>query len=258
MQENGISSELDAIRPSQCCSDLPDNCYRPAYAGPNYGEKTKILFVGLDPGTSETDGVRKTFTADQWQRFVFFDGYRKQKNKKNESWNGHYRGCVRIASTLLRMACEQDCRSACRLKPTSECALSYFAQTNVVKCASPKSGMSFAAERKITVCIATNLFGEIELLQPNVIVLQGRNRKSGRIYNDFERELEGAKWGSLTTDEERLVGTITWTRGRLEGRKTVLVCLAHPSARGKSNFSSAWVREILPSMPKIHSLLTAF
>jgi hypothetical protein len=106
MQENGISSELDAIRPSQCCSDLPDNCYRPAYVGPNYGGKTKILFVGLDPGTSATDGVPKTLTAQEWQRWVFFDGYRKQASKKNESWNGHYRGCVRMASALLRMACE--------------------------------------------------------------------------------------------------------------------------------------------------------
>ena len=118
--------------------------------------------------------------------------------------------------------------------------------------------MKFGAEQRITACMAMNLFGEIELLQPDVIVLQGRNRKSGQIYNGFERELQRAKWGSVTIDEEGLMGTITWTRGQLNGRKTVLVRLAHPSARGKSNFSSAWVREIRPSIPKIHALLTAF
>jgi hypothetical protein len=167
MRGNDISSQLDAIRPSQCCSDLPDNCYRPAYVGPNYGRRTKILFVGLDPGTSATDAVPKSLTAQEWQRWVFFDGYRQQESKKsNKPWNAHYRGCLKIASGLLRMACDQDCGRACRLKPPSECALSYFAQTNVVKCASPNSGMKFDAERKITVCMATNLFGEIELLQP--------------------------------------------------------------------------------------------
>jgi len=106
--------------------------------------------------------------------------------------------------------------------------------------------------------MARNLFGEIELLQPDVIILQGRDRNSGHIHKDFERELEQAKWGSLTTDEEGLIGTITWTRGQLNGRKTALVLLAHPSAQGKSNFSNAWVREILPSIPKIHALLTGF
>ena len=258
MSERDLLSRLDSIRPLACCSDLPESCYRPAYVGPHYGERTKILFVGLDSGTSGTDDVPKALTAREWQCRVFSDGYRKQEGKKrNESWNDHYRGCVRTASAILGMACESECSSACRVKPSSECALSYFAQTNAVKCAPPNSGMAFVAGHRIQHCMPKNFFGEVEVLQPDVIVLQGRDRRSGHIHKDFERELTSENWGSLAIEEESLVGAITWTRGKLAGRKTVLALFSHPSARGKSNFANAWVREILPSIPKIHALLEA-
>jgi len=253
MPEADLLSRLDLIRPSTCCSELPANCYRPAYVGPHYGDGAKILFVGLDSGTS--DGATKPITTKEWQSLVF-SGYRKQEDKKASApWNAHYRGCVRTASAILKMACESECGSACRHKPASECVLAYFAQTNAVKCAPPKRGMKFAAESSIKTCVETNLFAEIEILQPDLIVLQGRNKKSGHIHKDFEHELELRHWGTLAIDEESLVGTITWTNGSMRGRKTVLAQFSHPSAKGKSNFKNAWLGEILPSMPKIHALL---
>jgi len=254
MPEIGLLSRLDSIRPQSCCSDLPTACYHPAYVGPHYGDKAKILFVGLDSGTS--DGIAKPLTAKEWQSSVFLDGYRKQEGKKrNEAWNAHYRGCVRTASAILKMACESECGTACGLKPSSECALAYFAQTNAVKCATPKIGMAFVAEHRIAACMAMNLFGEIELLQPDVIVLQGRNRDSGHIHKDFERELAAGHWGTLAIEEESPVGTITWSRGPMAGGKTILALFSHPSAKGKSNFKNTWVREIFPSIPNIHALL---
>jgi hypothetical protein len=208
----------------------------------------------LDSGTS--DGISKPLIAEEWQSSVFSDSYRKQEGKKrNKAWNAHYRGCVRTASAILKMACESECGTACGLKPSSECVLTYFAQTNAVKCAPPKSGMAFAAEHRIATCMATNLFGEVAVLQPDVIVLQGRNRNSGHIHKDFERELATGDWGTLAIDEGSLVGTITWSRGPMTGRNTILSLFSHPSAKGKSNFKNTWLREVLPSIPKIHALL---
>lgn len=254
MLQTNLLSRLDSIRPSSCCSDLPAACYYPAYVGPHYGDRTKILFVGLDSGTS--DGIGQPMTAKDWQSFVYSDGYRKREdNKTNVAWNAHYRGCVKTASTILRMACESECGSVCRVKPSSECVLSQFAQTNAVKCAPPKSGMAFVAKHRIAPCMAKNLFGEIGVLQPDVIVLQGKNRNSGHIHKDFERELTAGNWGTLAAVEESLVRTVTWSRGLMTGRKTVLALFSHPSAKGKSNFKNAWFREILPSIPKIHALL---
>lgn len=103
--------------------------------------------------------------------------------------------------------------------------------------------------------MAKNLFGEIEVLQPEVIVLQGRNRNSGHIHKDFERELAAGNWGTLAIGEASLVGTITWTRGLMLGKKTVLALFYHPSAKGKANFKRVWIIEILPAIPKIHALL---
>jgi hypothetical protein len=118
---------------------------------PELGKVNQDPLRGFGPGTSATDGVPKAPTAKEW-------------------------GCVSTAGALLSIACESECGSACRLKPSSECALTYFAQTNTVKCTPPKSGMAFVAERRIAACMAKNLFSEIELLQPEVIVLHGRSR----------------------------------------------------------------------------------
>jgi hypothetical protein len=216
----------------------------------------KILFVGLDSGTSA--GTTKPMTAKEWQSSIFSDAYRKQEDQKtNAAWNAHYKGCVMTASAILKMACGSECGSACRVKPSSECVLSYFAQTNAVKCAPPKYGMAFVAEHRIVSCLAMNLFGEVEVLQPDVIILQGRNHDSGHIHKDFERELAAQHWGNLAIVEGSLVGTITWNRGLMAGRKSVLGLFKHPAAKGKSNFKNTWLREVLPSILKIHGLLGA-
>jgi hypothetical protein len=255
MLVNEIQFRLDSIRPSSCCSDLSEHCYCPAYVGPLYGTKTRILFVGLDSGTSLEEGFPKTYQAKGWSDSVL--GYRQQGEKRTRTWNPHYRGCVRTADAILKMDCEPACEYACRAKPLSACVLPYFSQTNAVKCVAPKKGMAFYAHNRIVECMGRNLFAEIEVLQPEVIVLQAKNRGSGHIHEDFIRELERAKWGCLSVDEENLVGTIAWTRGQLTGRKTVVAFFSHPSALGKKHFKYTWGQEILPSIPKIHALLAA-
>jgi uracil-DNA glycosylase len=259
MPGNDISSQLDSIRPLSCCSDLREPDYRPAYVGPLYGDKTKILFIGLDLGTSDDARFRsKSPSAREWGDLIFHEYRTPEKNKsRNRSWNDHYRGCVRTAAAILKTNCESECGTSCQGKPRVECTLSYFSQTNAVKCAPPKVGRAFKAHHRIRECMARNLFAEVEILQPDVIVLQGRNRNSGHIHEDFENQLASASWGSLAMDAEGLVGTIAWTRGQLSGRRAVLALFAHPSARGKFNLKNAWVREILPSIPKIHALLAA-
>lgn len=255
MPRNDLLAALDRTRPQTCCSGLPPSCYFPAYVGPHYGEKAKILFVGLDSGRSDANS--EILTAKRWQEGVYADEYRSRKdNKANTAWNPHYRGCVRTAGAILQMACEKECANACGVKPPSECVLSFFAQSNVVKCAPPKNGMNFLAASRVDTCIP-NLFAEIEILQPDVIVLQGRNRTSGSIHKDFQGEIVAGKWGVLSIEPENIVGTISWTRGQIAGMRSVIACFAHPSARGQFNLKNLWAREILPSVPTIRELLAA-
>jgi hypothetical protein len=54
----------------------------------------------------------------------------------------------------------------------------------------------------------------------------------------------------LAIDAKSLVGTITWSRGLMGGRKTVLATFNYPYAKGKSNFKNAWLREIPPSVSR--------
>lgn len=253
MCENNIQYQLDLIRPSPCCSDLPEACYCPAYVGSLYGTKTKILFVGLDAGTSLEEGFPKTYKTKDWAKSIG-ECYREPRNT---TWDPLYRGCVRAAGAILGMNCQDTCVDACRIKPSSECVLSYFSQTNAVKCVPPKKGKDFYSQDRIVECMGKNLFAEIEVLQPDVIVLQGKNRRTGHIHEDFVHELKIANWGSLSIAEENLLGTIEWARGKLCGRKTVLALFTHPSARGKLNFSNTWSSEVLPVVPKIHALLSA-
>jgi hypothetical protein len=256
MHKANILAELDSIRPTSCCSGLPPACYCPAYVGPHYGDKTKILFIALDAGTS--DGVENPMTAKEWQSSIFIGGYREKQLGKSNPWNAHYRGCIKTASAILKIPCESECDVACRIKAPSECALAYFAQTNVVKCVPPKKGMRFEAEDRIARCMPLHVFREIEPLQPDVIILQGRNRGTGHIQEDFQREIVTGQWGTLAMDDGDLVGTITWTRGLMAERKTVLASFAHPSARGKSNLKNSWTQQVVPSIPKIHALLEQY
>jgi hypothetical protein len=241
---------LDGIRPAECCSSITEwkqDWYQPTYVGPRYGAKHKILFIGLDRGS----GVGRCHSVGSWQREVYHG------KRNGDPLNPHFNGCVQTAAAILRMPCVGSCSGFCINKDPQECVLSYFAQTNCVKCAPPgKKEMAFQNTDRISRCLGSNIFREIEVLQPDVIVLQGKNLRSGHIHNDFGEQLKNGGWGDSLSTDDTSVKLIRWERRTLADRwPSILLELRHPSARGKFTWKNQWERDVLPTIPKVHTLL---
>lgn len=185
------------------------------------------MFVGLDSGTYISRWAGKRATAATWSELVFSD----RRGENPEKFNAHFSGCVRATAILLTLSCEAQCKKQCSNKSLETCALANFAQTNAVKCVERKDKSEFRARHRIQQCIKQNLFGEIEVLKPGIVVLQGRN-KQGHIHGDFFREIEAQKCGRLKLPHEHEnVEVVDWDLPKWTGR-SVVACLMHPSARG--------------------------
>lgn len=240
-----ICELLDAIRPSDSCSKgFPCTIgnYCPPYVGPLYDQRSpRVLFVGLDPGSFGKDEEtekrwRACASSAEQLRNCILSVYAE----KSELFNAHYRGCVRVAATLLGMVCSCGCQKNCSRQPRENCVLSYFAQTNAVKCNEGTGGMAFKSSqlRLIRPCMEANLLSELKLLQPDYIVLQGRNNATGHIHMDFCRLLGAAP--------DELVRVIQVPGGK----QAVLIALLHPSARGKFSLSVTWEPKVLPMLQR--------
>jgi Uracil DNA glycosylase superfamily len=221
---------LDSVRPYSCCSELClDTDYTPVYVGPSYGRLQKILFVGQDSGKCISQWAGRTCTTEKWSRLVFDD---RRGVSPKETLSAHLAGCVWATAVILRLSCDNECRTRCSNKNIEACALANFAQTNAVKCVDRTDTRKFRAHHRIGPCMKHNLFREIEALKPDLIALQGRDRKTGHIHEDFRREIEAQKRGHRETRYEN-VDTMDWKSTGWTGR-SVIASLAHPSAIGKA------------------------
>src|SRR5439155_1113279 len=144
--------------------------------------------------------------------------------QEQHEWNPHYQGCVWVGSKLFRTNCVQDCRERCARKPEAECALLHFAQGNAVKCTGGATNRNFARAERIRDCLPL-IFSEIEILRPQVIVLQGRNRGTGHIHREFREE--ASRRGEWIETESEHVSVISWGGG--QPYSEVVASFRHPS-----------------------------
>ena len=205
--------------------------YHATYVGPDYAKaKVKILFVGLDAGVdSRSYDVRERQTG-------ILDYY------KTHNWNQHYRGCVKVASYILRSDCSIRCASRCTPEKGQECALRLFAQGNAVKCVpADATDMTFRGKERVEECL-TLMLDETAALRPDVIVLQGRPLGPGLpTSGPFFKAAEGhgGKVGRLYF--------AMWPGGS----KSIVVSFSHPS---RGHLETDWEPEIVPALDEVRKI----
>ena len=136
-----------------------------SYIGPRFGERERLLFVGLDHARPDDPNVCLDLQARREQIL--------DRRKSGDKWNGHYKGCIWTASRLFGLDCHSRCKAACQNQPESECALLHFCQANVVKSVPRINANMRFTQRGIIKKSIPELIQEIEQIRPTVIVLQG-------------------------------------------------------------------------------------
>lgn len=146
-----------------------------AMVGSEYEKHTvpRILFISLDPGTSSRIHAERTTEYQRENEIV-----------ENESDLGpggkHWKETCLLAHRILK-----------RFKPdlTLLEIQAYFAHTNSAKCCQNKSGGGMADERLFDNC-REYIRGEIEVLDPNIIITQGDQAWNAVKHDSVEQDIE--------------------------------------------------------------------
>jgi hypothetical protein len=185
-------------------------------------------------------------------------------NSCNDCWRGYC--AVRLlllqapsglgrSAKNLGLECEPSCRDRCAKMASSECALLQFSQANAVRCVGPNEPNNRSrSQERVAKCLPF-LFGEIGILQPNVIVLQGRNEGTGHLQQSFRNELERGVWGRFEDEEVSRVQTIKWLKYDGWAGPSWLASLYHPSAQGRFKFDAIWDSHFRPAVDRIKKLI---
>jgi hypothetical protein len=135
------------------------------YGRPIAGKNFRLVVIGMShAGSGGKD---------------FFERRRTAEEDLQESVNPHYRGVLWMASAILGQSgryCFDKCRNELRcrhedLPKGNRCALSSIAQPNLAKCAGGKEGKCRTTHEMYNNC-SGNLFAELEVLRPTMIVFQ--------------------------------------------------------------------------------------
>lgn len=234
-ENSELLAKLDGTGHCDPCEHAGFYCH--TYLGPRYGcdSCVRLLIVGLDHGNG-----RRTESAAERRRGII--NYREGGTE----WNFHYQGCIRVSGLIFGSDCAEHCQARCARKPESECTLLHFAQANAVRCSKATGGMAFNRGNRVSDCISL-LFSEVQLLRPDVIVLQGRNRRSGHIQVDFKTE--ACQRGEWTDTSDEHVSRIMW---RGADCSTVILSLRHPS---RGWLVRDWGPIIVPAVRRALALL---
>jgi hypothetical protein len=211
-----------------------DLCYA-TYVGPGYAAApVKILFIGLDTGADSQ-------SYDLLQRRAgILDWY------KTNNWNQHYSGCIKVAGYILDSECLQRCASRCTPQEAQECVLHLFGQGNAVKCVPVgAAGMDFNNRPRISGCLPL-MFEEIQVLRPQVVVLQGRND----LHEPFFTGLSESG-GKRERTKRDFISVVTWPNGV---ERSIVVSLNHPS---HGHLQKDWEPDIIPALDEARRLLSA-
>jgi hypothetical protein len=218
------------------------------YVGPSYAtSRHRILFVGKDQGLDN-----RSYDAKASRDWIL-KTYRENGDRWSRGRNRYTVGCIRVAAEILDLAYKLDCLKKCSLKPEKDCVLCNYAKGNAVRCVEcDKKSMACESDLRVEKCFRY-IFKQLPILRPEVLILQGRNKGTGHIHEDFKNELERGDWGSLDMLNDGIVGTITWRGLDAYDGPAVVAFLQHPSAHYP--FEKTWRAEVLPAIERIRSLL---
>ena len=138
---------------------------RQAFVGEGYEHRAvpRLLFVSLDPGSTDETDCRTTDEFRHWQRTNYNVDHRSFH--KGRHWYLTHRMALQFLAPFLPGAGIRDIHQ-------------YFAHTNSAKCCMNKSGRRMADNTLFDNCRG-HLAGEIVALQPDVVVTQGRWAATG-------------------------------------------------------------------------------
>lgn len=124
------------------------------------GKIPQLLFISLDPGSSEKDGKKKTISAVRKEA----EGKTVSELHKNKHWYQTHE----IAWMLLN----RHYKDVYGRKMPMDGVTPYFAHTNSAKCSMNLPGRKQGDRRLFKNC-RWFIPGEVEVLRPNIIVTQG-------------------------------------------------------------------------------------
>lgn len=181
-----------------------------AHVGSNYGEPFKVLIVSLDRGKEAENIDNRT---------------KEIEGLREEVLNPHMKGTLATLKVIL---------SDVKVNEDVE-LFRQFAMINAAKCCIGLN-MNQAPWRFFKNCMDYTR-GEIEILEPDVIITQGRRAADvfGLLYPDLKDKGEWYK----------RKGEIS-----LNNKKVLVTCFAHPSARG-NKWKNEWKRFVKEGLPKI-------
>lgn len=187
-----------------------------AYIGEKYGAPFKVLVASLDRG-------KDALTMEDRLKEI------TKGCIENESRNPHMRGTLK---TLEAIFSKDKAEEGSKL-------FKHFAMINTAKCSLNKN-MKQAPWRFFKNC-RDHTRAEVEILNPNVIIAQGR--KAADVFESLYPPTESkneVKWferrGEITLDNKC-------------NKKALLICSVHPSARGKGK--KKWESFVKNELPEI-------
>jgi hypothetical protein len=176
--KNGISSVHFVCKHRDDCENLDRGNFtgpKAALVGRHYGSGRvpKLLFVSLDSGSGETNPDLRTLQeVRKWQE----EECVVDKLEKHKHW---YR-TLELAASIL---------STFDNSITIENSHQYLAHTNSAKCCVNSAGRAMAPWKLFNNC-REYLKGEIEILNPDILISQGKPARVG-IMNSFESHIHG-------------------------------------------------------------------
>ena len=195
--------------------------------GFRYGEKTKIVVVSLDCG-----GGGKANIADRTQGII------------DHLYNPHMKGTLYCTSMLLNLFEFQTKEPwkewgevwKGKNKSVVDQAIPFFAMTNSCKCC--RKGSTKQLETEYYKQCSEYKLKEIEILEPDIVIFQGKNALVGCEFSDIE-ELKGQ-------DMFDYLKIITINKKTMFAIKSI-----HPSARGRhSQKVKDFMNQIFPEIVK--------
>ena len=249
MKVLSVPGQFGACASTPCVEDV-HHCQ--TYIGPRFGNRERLLFVGLDHGKPDDPNV--CLDVEKRQEQIIWRRTGQSEAGKPLKWNPHYQGCVWTASALFGMDCldESNCKLACKSKEErgdEDCALLHFVQANVIKSVPRrKENMTFDQDEIIGKSIPS-LMDEIEKIRPTVVVVHGK-----KIHGPLKAALRLALVDEISEHEH--FWEVSWTARRAGGKplRTCFAFFRHP-ARGW--LSRDWTGIIKPTICEIRATLSA-
>lgn len=182
--------------------------------GPKYGEKRRVVFVGINPNAWAEKGLTEGESIKQFENYLAPGNPDKWQDK------GFRSGLTRMADRAVGAESDEE-------------SLPFVAWTNLIKCAS-KDDRGYPSYRMQTFC-APKVWPELELLKPQLIICLGNlvheSLTRGAAQRGSRVAIPAAPWSEF------------WSEVEIAGQSVGLFNAFHPSDQRSPNSAWAAIRD---------------